>query len=320
MANEMQWNVQSGFLTNNKLNKFFQKTAQPRTRFRQFVTIKEAFGKQKGETVNWLRAANVDDYGKKLIETSTVPETSQALTWGTLTVAEYGNSLPFTFKIETLSEFEIKDIIKGGLLDDHVKVADGLVERQFNACKYRYVGTGSDVAGVITSNGTATATNSAVLSSYHVRKMRLELEKLNVPTFDGDYVCIASLEAMENLEGELQTVNQYTETGYQKILNGEVGRLHGVRFVKDAFATRFTYDEDAGTATAKSWTNGLSLEAYMFGRDTVREALVVPEEIRMKVVTDYGRSKGMAWYMLGGWKINWETVGDCRIIKWDSAA
>ena len=45
-----------------------------------------------------------------------------------------------------------------------------------------------------------------------------------------------------------------------------------------------------------------------------------PEEVRMKVITDYGRSKGMAWYMLGGWKINWETVADCRIIKWDSAA
>jgi len=153
--------------------------------------------------------------------------------------------------------------------------------------------------------------------------MRLELEKLNVPTFDNDYVCIASLEAMENLEGELESVNQYTESGYKKILNGEVGRLHGVRFVKDAFATRFTYDEDAGTATAKSstnWTNALSMDAYMFGRDTVREAIVVPESLRRKVITDYGRSKGLAWYFLGGFNINWETVADCRIIKWDSGA
>lgn len=320
MANEILWSNHSGVLTNNQLNKKFQRAAQPLTRFRQFVSIKEAFGKNKGETVNWLRVANVDNYGGKVTETDTAPETQVAMTWGTLTVDEYMNSTPITGRIEALSEFDIWDIVRQALLDDFVKVADGEVERQFNACKYRYVGTASDVAGVVTSDGTATATNSAVLSSYHVRKMRLELEKLLVPTFDGDYICIASLEAMENLEGELEPVNQYTESGYKKILNGEVGRIHGVRFVKDAFASRFTYDSSARTATAKSWTNGMSLDAYMFGRETVREAVVIPEEIRMKVVTDYGRSKGLSYYFLGGWKIDRETAADARIIKWDSAA
>ena len=320
MANEMLWTTHSGVLTNNKLTKEFQREAQPLQRFRQFVSFKNALGKNSGETVNWLRASNVGDYGKKVAETSTMPETTQPLSWGTLTVYEYGNTIPFTYKVETLSEFDIKNIIKESLLQDSVKVLDGLIERQFNACQYRYVGTGSDAAGVVTSNGVATATNSAVLSPYHVRKMRLELEKLNVPTWDGDYACIASLEAMESLEGDIVSINQYTESGYSKILAGEVGKLHGVRFIKDGFATRFTYDEDAGTATAKSWANGLSLEAYMFGRPTVKEALTVPEEIRMKVTTDYGRSKGIGWYGLMGHKIMWESAADCRIIKWDSAA
>ena len=221
-------------------------------------------------------------------------------------------------KLEDLSEFDIKEIVKNGLLDDSVKCIDGEIERQMNATVLRYVGS-STTTYALTTNGTATATNTSILNSYHVRKMRLELEKRNVPTWDGDYVCIASLEAMENLEGALESVNQYTESGYKKILNGEVGRLHNVRFVKDAFATRFTYDSTARTATAKSWTGGNSLDAYMFGRPTVREAIVIPEEIRMKVTTDYGRSKGLAWYGLFGWKIEWDTEGDTRIIKWDSA-
>jgi len=320
MANEMLWANHSGVLTNNKLNQFFQRSAQPLFKFRQFVDVKEAFGKQRGQSVNWLKVANVGTMGGNLTETNTMHETTQALTWGTLTVAEVGNSIPFTFKAEALSEFDIQEIVRGGMLDDAAKVLDGKVERRYNETKLRFVGT-STTAHTLTTNGTATVTNTSILNSRHVRKMRLELEKRNVPAYEGDsYVCIASLEALESLEGAMESVNQYTETGVDKIYNGEVGRLHGVRFVKDFYASRFTIDADARTATAKSWTTGNSLDAYMFGKGVVREAVVVPEEIRMKVVTDYGRSKGIAWYFLGGWALEWNTEADSRIIKWDSNA
>ncbi|MCR4286874.1 MAG: hypothetical protein NUW09_02545 [Deltaproteobacteria bacterium] len=315
---QMIWSTQSGYLTNGKLNKEFQEQSQPLQRFRQFTSIKNALGKNSGQTVNWLQVSNVANYGGIVAETNTAHETNLTLTWGTLTVNEYINSIPFTFAIETLSEFDIKEIIKTSLLHDSVKCIDGEIERQFNATPLRYVGTAT--AGyVLTTNGTATATNTSVLNSYHVRKMRLELEKRNVPTWKGEYVCIASLEAMEGLEGALESVYQYTESGADKILAGEVGKLHGVRFVKDGFASRYTYDSTARTATAKSWGTANSLDAYMFGQPTVAEALTVPEEIRMKITTDYGRSKGLAWYGMFGWKIMWATAADARIIKWDSA-
>jgi len=316
----MNWVDQGGYLTNQKLSMDFRATAQPLVRFRQFVDVKEAFGKHSGQSVNWLKVANTDDYGKKVAETNTMPETTQTLTWGTLTVDEYGLSIPHTFKIETLSEFDIKEIIRKGLRDDNVKVLDGVVERQFNATKLRYVGT-STTAGTVTTDGVATATNTSVLNSYHVRKMRLELEKRNVPTWDGgDYAGILSLEAAESLEGAIESVSQYTETGYMKIMSGEIGRMHGVRFVKDGFASRYVFDADAGTATAITWSGGESGVGYLCGQETVMEAIAVPDEIRLKVVTDFGRSKGIAWYFLGNWKIMWDTEGDSRIIKWDSNA
>lgn len=321
MAGEMQWSQQSGFLTNNELNKFFQKAAQPMLKFRQFVALKEAFGKQKGESVNWLKVANVDDFGGKLVETNTMHETKQGLSWGTLTVDEYGNSIPFTQKVEALSEFDIKQIVRDGLLDDAVKVIDGEVERQFNATPLRYVGTATG-GYALTTDGTATATNTSVLNSYHIRKMKLEMEKRNVPMWEGDtYAMILSLEAAESLQGALESVYQYTEKGITRIFNGEIGMLHGVRFIKDSFASRYLYDSAARTATLKSWTGNYSLDGYMFGRPTVREAIVIPEEIRMKVTTDYGRSKGLAWYGLFGWMIERDATepDDARIIKWDSA-
>lgn len=322
MANEMLWTTQSGYLTNSKLNKKMQFVAQPLFRFRQFVSIKEAFGKNQGENVNWLKVANVGTYGGLLTETSTMNETTQPMSWGTLSVNEYGNAIPFSFKIEALSEFDVQEIIRKGLMHDMVKVIDGVTEREFNSTLLRYVGT-STVGGVLTTNGTATTTNTSILNRYHIRKIVTEMRKRNVPGFasaGGDYVCVASIEALEGLKGDLENVNQYVESGHTKIANGEVGRYYDCRFVEDTFASRYTFSASARTATAKSWGQSQSLDAYFFGEDTVREAVAVPEEMRLKVTTDYGRSKGMAWYFLGGWELEWQAEGDTRIVKWDSAA
>jgi len=212
--------------------------------------------------------------------------------------------------------------MREGLLDDAVKCIDGEVERKFDECLLRYVGTATD-GGVLTTNGTATTTNTSSFNAYHLRQMVDKLKSRNVPGWaglGGDYVMICSLEALSGLMTDLQTINSHTETGYTKLLNGEQGRYHGVRLIEDTFATRYTYSSSARTATAKSWSGGKSLDSYMFGSPTVREAIVVPEEIRVKVVTDYGRSKGIAWYFLGGWAIEWDAAADTRIIKWDSNA
>ena len=56
------------------------------------------------------------------------------------------------------------------------------------------------------------------------------------------------------------------------------------------------------------------------------EAIVIPEELRGKIPDDYGRSRGIAWYYLGAFKIthanttNAESKKQARIIKWASAA
>jgi N4-gp56 family major capsid protein len=315
----MNWVDQSGYLTNNKLSLDFQTAAQPLFRFRQFVDVKEAFGKQQGQAVNWLRVSNVGDYGKQVAETNVAPETTQTLTWGTTTVTEYMNSIPFTFKMEALSEFDIKQIIREGLMNDMVKVIDGTVEREFNKTPLRYAAL-TTASGTCSTASSVTTTNTSVLNSFHLRKMRLELEKRNVPTYNGDYMMILSLEAAESLEGAIEGTQQYTESGYGKIMAGEIGRFHNVRFVKDGFASRGTFDPTTGAYTAVNWTKEQSGPGYMFGKPTVMEAVAVPEEIRLKVVTDYGRSKGMAWYFLGGWSIMEPTEARARIIKWDSAA
>ena len=303
-----------------ELSKFLRYSAQPGLKFRQFADVKDAMGKEQGDSFNFPKVANVSAIGGTLTETSTIPQASQTITKGTLSITEYGNSVPFTFKIDTLSQFDLEMIIDKGLKDDMVKVLDAAVHAQFDACKLRAVGT-TTAAQTVTTDGVATATNTSALNEYHIRKMKLELEKRNVPTFMGDsYVFCGSLEAVESLEGAMVSINQYSEIGYEKIFNGEQGMVHGVRIVKDNNATRYTYDLSGRTRTAKSWSGAKSGEGFMFGKDTVMEGVAVPEQIRAKEVTDYGRSKGLAWYFLGGWQIIWDDEPNAKIVKWDSAA
>jgi len=50
------------------------------------------------------------------------------------------------------------------------------------------------------------------------------------------------------------------------------------------------------------------------------EGVVEPEQIRAKLPGDYGRSRGMMWYYLGGFGICHTVAANSRIIKWDSDA
>jgi len=90
------------------------------------------------------------------------------------------------------------------------------------------------------------------------------------------------------------------------IMNGEIGRYEGMRFVEQTNIAKET------------WSNAKSNWCFFMGEDTVAEAIACPEEIRGKIPTDYGRSKGIAWYYLGGFGIVHAAEKNSRIVKWSS--
>lgn len=79
-------------------------------------------------------------------------------------------------------------------------------------------------------------------------------------------------------------MHQYVEAGFQMILNGEIGRYESVRFVEQ---TNIAKD---------AFTNGQSNWAFFFGNDTVAEGIVIPEEMRGAIPSDFGRQRGIAWW------------------------
>jgi hypothetical protein len=128
-----------------------------------------------------------------------------------------------------------------------------------------------------------------------------------------DYFAIAHPTTFRALKNNMETLHQYVDRGLGLIMNGEIGRYEGVRFIEQ---TNISKANIGGTFTGVAVSNG----AYFFGADTVAEAIAVPEEIRGKLPTDFGRSRGVAWYYLGGFGLVHSQAAQARIVMWSSAA
>lgn len=298
----------------------------------QFCDIKDAAfqGKKQGDTFHWDVYKDVATAAaSSLTETNTMPETNFTIVQGTLTITEAGNSVPYSGKLDDLSLHPVKTIINKVLKNDATKWFDAAAVTQFNATPLRVVPTGgtSTSAVTLTTNGTATLTNNVAFNKQHAKAIVDTMKERNIPPYKGDdYYALAWPSTYRTLKNDLESIHQYTETGFGMIMNGEIGRYENVRYVeqtnipKGGAADSATWN--AFTRTADAWNNALSDWVYFFGDDTVAEAIAVPEEMRGKIPTDYGRSKGVAWYYLGGFGLVHTTSDpdNGRIIKWDSAS
>lgn len=308
-------NTLGGYMYSDQLSRELRMHVQPLVKFRQFCDAKDATkrGLNSGQEFHWNVYSDVAQQGTTLTETSTMPETNFTVSQGTLTVTEYGNSVPYTGKLDDLSLHPVREVINKVLKNDAKKAFDISAHAQFNACALRVVPTGgtSTSAVTLTANGTATATNNVALGKDHVKSIVDLMKERNIPPYMmDDYFCVAHPTTFRTFKNDLESIHQYVDAGFQMIMNGEIGRYEGCRFV-----------EQTNIAKA-SWTNAKSNWAFFFGEDTAAEAIVIPEEMRGKIPGDYGRSRGVAWYYLGGFGIV-HTVANAtqgRIVKWDTAA
>ena len=320
------WSVDSlgGYMHSVNLSRELRMAVTPALRFRQFCDIKDPDQQQrhKGATFHWnvysTLTADSGSTSRVLTETSTMPSGKYTITQGTLTIAEYGIEAPYTGVLDDLSEHPVKEIIHKVLKDDCKKALDIAAAQEFEKTPLRVVPTtGTDTAAVtLTTNSVATLTNNVALGTKHVKSIIDIMKERNIPAYtDDDYYSLAWPTTYRSFKDDLESVNQYTETGYGKIMRGEIGRYENCRFTEQTNVLK----TDMSTAAA-AWTNGKSNWAFFFGSDTVAEAVAIPEEIRGKLPGDYGRDKGVAYYYLGGFGICHTDQAQARIVMWDSAA
>lgn len=325
-------NSLGGYMWSPNLSNVLRMAVQPAVKFRQFADIKDAAvqGKGKGDTFHWNVYSDVTTRGTKLVETTTVPKTNYTITQGTMTITEYGNSVPYTGKLDDLSEQPVKEIVQKVLKNDAKKTFDVGAWEQFNATPLRVVaaaGTSTDTIE-LTTNGTATTANNVAMGADHVKAIIDLMKERNIPPRIGDdYVAMGHPTTFRKFKNDLEAVHKYTDRGFQMILNGEMGRYENCRFVeqtnipKGGAADTATFNPN--TDTSDPWNNAKSSWAFFMGDDTVAEGIAVPEEMRGKIPGDFGRDKGIAWYYVGGFGLvhvrnDADNSRNARIVKWDS--
>ena len=321
--------TKGGFMHSDELSNYLRFQLIELTKFRQFCDVGDGASKgtNRGERFAWNTYSRIQKAGRRLDETQKMPESNYNIIQNELIVFEGGNSVPYTGKLELLAQHDLEAVIDKTLRLDARNFFDAEAYLQFANTPLRAQPTGGTSTSSITlaTNGTPTITNNVALGTGHVKAIGDEMRERSIPPFtNDDYCCLTRPKTLRPIKDQLESIHQHTQSGIDKIYNGEVGRYESFRFVvqnnipEGGAADSTTFDAYDGVADA--WNNGLSSWAFFFGGDTVMEAIVEPEQIRAKIAGDYGRDKGIAWYYLGGFGLVHSQAEDARVIKWDSAA
>ena len=299
-----------GYQVDTVLSKFAFHTPQPMPVFRAFLDMRVNLGKNAGDTVYRNRWGNISTAGAAVLESATIPvDRSSVLAQATATVTEFGNAMSVHSKLIELANLNIENEVVTVLRNDASKAFDSYCYTNvFGSAVLKYVGTSTN-GGAFTTNGTATASNTSALNSYHLRQMVKKLHSLNAPRFgNGTYRGILHLDAADEIYEDADWKNvQIHKDRYDGITTGYLGTLWGV---------------DLFTAVNAITTVGSSGEVFIFGAGYGTEDMVQEPEVRtnaaiakmMGSAADFGRKVEVGWYGMSAFGTLWNvsgTTGHC---------
>ena len=98
-----------------------------------------------------------------------------------------GQAVPYSGKLDDLSEQPVREIVHKVLKNDARKAFDNDAHTQFNATQLRAVPTSNNSTSAITltSNGTATLTNSVAMGIGHIKAITDAMKERNIPCNGG---------------------------------------------------------------------------------------------------------------------------------------
>src|SRR3990167_8480232 len=177
-------NSLGGFFTNNTLSQQLRYKAQSMQKFRQFVDFEAAAGANRGNKVFFDKISNISTAGGTLVETDTIPKRNYTILQGTLTMTEYGNSIPYTQKVKTLADIQVPETIRQVLTNDMKVVMDSAAATQFMTNDYIATITNTSTT-TFGSSGTKVATAGANMSDKNVRGI-IELDQRSLRLLRGE--------------------------------------------------------------------------------------------------------------------------------------
>ena len=114
------------------------------------------------------------------------------------------------------------------------------------------------------------------LTAELVAKAATQLKKMNAPTFDGKYVCIIHPSVAYDLRQDEAWIAAHQYAATRELFSGEIGELHGVRFVETTEAKIFCGEDLAQEGRNLAVNGAVSGQtAVPFDGGTVAEGALV---------------------------------------------
>ena len=121
----------------------------------------------------------------------------------------------------------------------------------------------------------ASATAMSMLTPMMVAKAVTQMKKNRVPTIDGKYYAVIHPSVAFDLRNSAGWLEAHKYAAPEELFYGEIGELHGCRFIENVFAPVLgeEYQNKAGTVTYAT---------YMFGKDSF--GIIDPEGGAMQMI------------------------------------
>lgn len=198
--------------------------------FNQFGK-KQPLPKNEGKEVEWRKFDTFDRAMTPLEEGVTPDGNKVNMTYIRKAIDQFGDYTTISDRLE----LEAVDPIIMGVTEEHGAQAgetlDTLTRNEL------LTGTHVLYGGTRTSRSTLTSSDS--LTATLVNRIFTHLKKMKAPKINGDYVCIVHPSVTYDLRESQGWQNAHEYAAPEEIFNGEIGRLHGIRFVESTNAKIF---------------------------------------------------------------------------------
>ena len=124
-----------------------------------------------------------------------------------------------------------------------------------------FVSTPTTCATMGAGGGSSGADGWSLLTPDMVAKAATKLKKDRVPTINGKYYAVVHPSVSYDLRKSSSWIEAHKYASPEELFNGEIGELHGVRFIENTFAPIL------GGENYKNKSNGVTYATYFFGKD-----------------------------------------------------
>ena len=246
------------------------------------------FGKKQplparhGGTVEWRKWNTFEKAGK--LQEGVIP-TGQKFGVSRLTGAidQYGTYTAITDRLE-LHAYD--DIILGATEEmgasaaetQETLIRDGLlVNTNVVYChNIKPDGTTASIPTSCAQMGASDADGWALLTPDMVNRAVTQLKKARVPKINGKYYAVVHPSVAYDLRQSDEWIEAHKYAAPEELFNGEIGELHGCRFIEDTFAPVL------GGGTYKNKSGGVTYATYFFGKDAF--GIIDPEGGALEVI------------------------------------